>query len=151
MPYSISEVAKIMGVPASTLRYYDSEGLLPHVRRENDRRIFENKDFRWLRILSCMKRIDMPINKIKEYVDLAKQGDSTLQARYALILKQKRKVEQEIAELQKCYAEFSYKEWYYKTALEQGTEEGIIDPYALHPTMEVDRIPDKPQDNKKGE
>ncbi len=29
MGYSIGEVAKATGMPASTLRYYDKEGLLP--------------------------------------------------------------------------------------------------------------------------
>ena len=36
-----------------------------------------------------MKKINMPIKKIKEYVELAKLGDSTLQQRYKLILEQK--------------------------------------------------------------
>ena len=31
MVYTIGEMAKMLGVPASTLRYYDKEGLLPFV------------------------------------------------------------------------------------------------------------------------
>ena len=38
---------------------------------------------------NCMKKINMPIKKIKEYVDLSKQGDVTLNQRYSLILEQK--------------------------------------------------------------
>ena len=31
MPYTVGEMAKMLDVPASTLRYYDKEGLLPFV------------------------------------------------------------------------------------------------------------------------
>lgn len=31
MAYTVGEMAKRLGVPASTLRYYDKEGLLPQV------------------------------------------------------------------------------------------------------------------------
>ena len=89
MSYSIKEIAKIMGITPSTLRYYDSEGLLPNVKKVNGRRVFEDKDFKWLRVLNCMKNINMPIKKIKEYVKLAQKGDATLQERYNLILQQK--------------------------------------------------------------
>lgn len=33
MSYTVGEMAKILDVPASTLRYYDKEGLLPFVKR----------------------------------------------------------------------------------------------------------------------
>lgn len=33
MVYTVGEMAKMLEVPASTLRYYDKEGLLPFVER----------------------------------------------------------------------------------------------------------------------
>lgn len=78
MSYSIKQVADMMGVTTSTLRYYDQEGLLPDVERKNGIRVFEDKDFKWLRVLNCLKNTNMPIKKIKEYCDLAQKGDSTL-------------------------------------------------------------------------
>ena len=33
MNYSIGEVSRMFGLPQSTLRYYDKEGLLPFVER----------------------------------------------------------------------------------------------------------------------
>ena len=33
MAYTVGEMAKRLGLPASTLRYYDKEGLLPQVER----------------------------------------------------------------------------------------------------------------------
>lgn len=42
MSYTISQVAQMMGVAPSTLRYYDKEGLLPNVKRVNGIRVFED-------------------------------------------------------------------------------------------------------------
>jgi len=61
MTYSISEVAEMMEVEPSTIRYYDQMGILPNIRRENGRRVFEDKDFKWLRVLNCMKKMKQDI------------------------------------------------------------------------------------------
>lgn len=142
MSYSIKEIADKMNVTTATLRYWDSEGLLPDVKRESGRRVFEDKDFKWLRVLNCMKNINMPIKKIKEYIDLAKKGDSTLQARYEIILEQKQFIQNQINDLNSCLKEFEYKEWYYKTAIKAGTEKVVENVTSIAPTLEVDIIPE---------
>ena len=35
MGYTVGEMAKLLGITASTLRYYDKEGLLPFVERSS--------------------------------------------------------------------------------------------------------------------
>lgn len=70
MSYSIKEVAEMMGVTTATLRYYDQEGLLPNIKRVNGIRVFEDKDFKWLRVLNCLKNTNMPIKKIQKYIIL---------------------------------------------------------------------------------
>lgn len=141
MTYSIKEVADMMNVEPSTLRYYDSMGLLPGVKRVNGRRVFEDKDFKWLRVLNCMKKINMPIDKIKAYVELAEKGDSTLQERFDMILEQKEIVLGRIDELKNCLKEFEYKEWYYTEAIKAGTEKVVENVTLCSPTLEVDTIP----------
>lgn len=141
MSYSIKEIADKMNVTTATIRYWDNEGLLPYVKKVNGRRVFEDKDFKWLRVLNCMKNINMPIKKIKEYVKLALQGDSTLQARYEMILEQKKFIQNQISELNTCLKEFEYKEWYYETAIKAGTEKVLEDVTSVAPTLEVDKIP----------
>ena len=148
MSYSIKEIADMMNVEPSTLRYYDSMGLLPNVKRVNGRRVFEDKDFKWLRVLNCMKKINMPIEKIKEYVDLCQKGDSTLQERYNMILEQKESVIKEINELTNCLKEFEYKEWYYTKAIESGTESVVENITSSSPTLEVDKIPNEKKEGK---
>ncbi len=57
MLYTVGEMAKILGVPASTLRYYDKEGLLPFVERSNGGiRMFTEKDYEWLKVIECLKK-----------------------------------------------------------------------------------------------
>lgn len=52
--YSISEAAKLLNLPASTIRYYDSCGVLPTFRRDAaGRRIFTERD---LKLLAAMRR-----------------------------------------------------------------------------------------------
>ncbi len=150
MSYKISEVSSMMGIAPSTLRYYDSMGLLPNIKKENGIRVFEDEDFKWLRVLNCMKRINMPIAKIKEYVNLAQKGDATLQERYDLILEQKKTIEREIEALKKCYQEFEYKEWYYKTAIAAGTEKVVENMTSSFPTLEIDKIPNIERKIKNG-
>lgn len=141
MSYTISEVAKMMGVNPSTLRYYDKEELLPDVKRVNGIRIFEDKDFGWLRVLNCLKNTGMPIRKIKRYVELAKYGDETLEERYELIKEQRQSVLQQIEQLQYYLQELDYKDWYYQTAIKYGSEEAVK--RSKHrASLEPDKIPD---------
>ena len=141
MSYSISQVAKMMGVTPSTLRYYDQEGLLPHIKRVNGMRVFEDEDFRWLRVLNCLKNTKMPIKKIRKYVELAQKGDETLQERYQLIQEQKEYILSQIQEYQYYLQEIEYKEWYYQQAIQAGSEESVKKHGSNHATLEVVRIP----------
>ena len=123
MNYTISEVADKMNLTPYTLRYYDKEGLLPFVDKgTNGRRIFKESDLEWLMIIECLKSSGMPIKDIKVFIDWCIEGDTTLQERYDMFVKQKQIIEERIAELQKTMSIIDYKCWYYKTSLEAGTE-----------------------------
>ncbi|MGN0254510.1 MAG: MerR family transcriptional regulator [Chordicoccus sp.] len=139
--YSISEVARMMNVAPSTLRYYDKEGLLPDVSRVNGIRVFTDKDFPWLRLLNCLKNTGMPIRKIREYAQLCKLGDASLQERYALIREQKQFVQDQIDQLQYYMKELDYKDWYYRAAIEAGTESAVYQPDEIS-GLSLDEIPD---------
>ena len=66
MAYTVGEMAKILHVAPSTLRYYDKEGLLPFVERSSGGiRLFKDSDFEWLSMIECMKQTGMRIKEIK--------------------------------------------------------------------------------------
>lgn len=122
MFYTVGEMAKLLGVPASTLRYYDKEGLLPFVERSSGGiRMFKESDYEWLKIIECMKKAGMPIKDIREYIELALQGDETIHERLELFRKQRQLLQAQMASLQRTMDVLNYKCWYYETAEKAGT------------------------------
>ena len=80
MIYTVGEMAQKLGVPASTLRYYDKEGLLPFVERSSGGiRMFRETDFEWLQVIRCMKKAGMSIKDIRQYIELSMQGERRTQ------------------------------------------------------------------------
>ena len=120
---TIKEAANLLAIPASTIRYYDKEGLLPFMeRKQSGYRIFTEKDIATLRVINCLKKTGMPIKEIRQFSKWLEQGDDSLQERYEMFLERKRIVEQQIKELEDVLKVINYKCWYYETAIEAGTE-----------------------------
>ena len=133
--YTIGEMADILGVAASTLRYYDKEGLLPFVERTSGGiRRFKESDLEWLVTIEHLKKTGMPIRDIKVFIDWCMAGDTTIACRLALIDRQREAVRAQIAQLEDTMKILDYKHWYYQTALDAGTcavhtqEEGAPQP-----------------------
>ena len=123
MEYSIGETAKKSEITASTIRFYEKEGLLPSIKRnKNGIRYFTEEDLQSLRIIECLKATGMPIKDIRKFIDLCAEGDSSLQERYELFLDRKAAVQKQIQELQNVEKVIDFKCWYYQTAIEAGTE-----------------------------
>lgn len=100
MVYTVGEMAKMLEVPASTLRYYDKEGLLPFVERSpGGMRMFQEKDFEWLQVIGCLKKAGMPLRDIRVYIELAMQGDDTIGERLALFEHQREVLREQMEQL----------------------------------------------------
>jgi len=122
MHYTIGEIAHMMEVPTSTLRYYDNEGLLPFVERSNGgERVFKSEDLEWLYVIGCLKKAGMPLKDIKAYIELAVQGDETIGRRLKLFQDRRETIRKQIEELERALALLDYKCWYYERAEEAGT------------------------------
>ena len=122
MVYTVCEMAKLLGVAPSTLRYYDKEGLLPFVERSSGGiRMFQESDFEWLRIIGCMKKAGMSIKEIRQYIELALQGNDTIELRLQMFQHQKAVLQEQLKELQHTIDMVNYKCWYYETAKAAGT------------------------------
>ena len=130
MSYTISEAAQKTGLPPSTIRFYDKEGLLPNIKRKNGIRVFEDMDLRLMGLLTCLKNTGMPIKRIRDYVELTSKGDDTLRERYEIIKAQRQFVLDQIEQLQYYLEELDFKDWYYNKALAAGSESAInLDDY----------------------
>ena len=79
-----------LDVPASTLRFYDKEGLLPFVERlPGGILMFQDTDLEWLQITCCMKKAGMSIRDIRQYIEQAQRGDDTIVLRLAMFRRQR--------------------------------------------------------------
>ena len=125
--YTIQQVAKMTHIPATTLRYYDREGLLPFLeRRESGYRAFSDVDLAMLQVLQCLKSTGMSISEMKQFSQWVQEGDSSLKDRYELFIRRKQSVEQQIAALQKSLEIINHKCDYYRRAVEAGTEKHMM-------------------------
>ncbi len=127
MEYTIKQVSQMTGIPATTLRYYDKEGLLPFlVRKESGYRVFKETDITMLQIIECLKDSGMPIQDIKRFSKLTMQGDDSLEERLQFFIERKKVVEQQMAELQKTLDVVNHKVEYYQKAIELGSEKPLL-------------------------
>lgn len=79
-----------LDVPASTLRFYDKEGMLPFVERlPGGIRMFQDTDLEWLQIIGCMKKAGMSIRDIRQYIEQAQRGDDTIALRLVILHRQR--------------------------------------------------------------
>lgn len=135
MIYTVGEMAKQLDVTASTLRYYDKEGLLPFVERSGGgMRMFKDEDMSWLKIIECLKKTGMPIKEIKHFIDCCMEGDSKIDERLTIIESQRDAVIKQMKEMQKMLDMLNYKCWYYETAKEEGT-------CAVHDDIQIENVP----------
>lgn len=121
--YSIGDVAKIMGINTSALRFYDRQGLLPFVARDQaGRRVFKQNDLNFIEVIDCLKKSGVPVKDIGHFIQLCMQGDGTLKARYDYLDKEEQMLQDRIVEMQHQLDFLRYKKWYYKTSVKAKTE-----------------------------
>lgn len=99
MSYSIKEVSEKFNISPHTLRYYEKEGLLPAIQRnQNGVRAYSDLDLERLQLINCMRATGMSIAYIKDYLDLCLLGEDTIPERRQIILRQKEIIEQQLKE-----------------------------------------------------
>ena len=125
MTYTIGQVSEMSGLPISTLRYYDKEGLFPALERKSGIRKFGEVELDALRVIECLKGSGLEIKDIKQFMDWCAQGLSTYAQRKELFERRLEALEEEIARMERMRDMLKYKCWYYDTALADGGEERI--------------------------
>ena len=133
--YSIGQVAEMFGMPISTLRYYDKQGLFPNMERVSGIRKFSETEIEALRVIECLKKAGMEIRDIKQFMDWCKEGPVTYPQRKAMFEERKAHMEAEIAHMNRALDMLKFKCWYYEQAIKDGSEGRLK---ALIP----DRLPD---------
>lgn len=125
--YSIGQVSEMFGLPISTLRYYDKQGLFPDMERSSGIRRFSDKEIEALRVIQCLKKSGLEIKDIKQFMEWCKEGPKTYENRRNLFVRQKENVEAEIEKLSKVRDMLKFKCWYYEQAIKDNGEANLKD------------------------
>ena len=83
--YSIGQVAEMFGLPISTLRYYDKQGLFPNMERSSGIRRFSEQEIEALRVIECLKKAGMEIKDIRQFINWCAEGASTYPQRKVMV------------------------------------------------------------------
>jgi DNA-binding transcriptional MerR regulator len=100
--FEIREVSKLIKLKPHTLRYYESIGLITSIKRNlSGKRIYSEEDIKWLQVINRLRETGMTIEKMKEYAQLRKMGDSTITERKNIMKEHLALIEDKIKELLK--------------------------------------------------
>lgn len=110
MPYTIKEFAARTGLSSPTLRYYESEGILPYVGRDaGGNRVYDSTNAMWIEFILALRSTGMPLGDIRRYVELYKQGSATLAERKEILTSHREKVREELELMHQHLARINYK------------------------------------------
>ena len=123
--YSIGQVAEMFGLPISTLRYYDKQGLFPNMERVSGIRKFSEAEIEALRVIECLKKAGMEIKDIRQFMDWCVEGPATYPQRKAMFEAQRVHMEAELEQMNRTLDMLKFKCWYYEQAIRDGNEEKL--------------------------
>ena len=124
--YSAKETAKITGLSAASLRYYEKEKLLPQIARNDQKyRQYTDEDIEWIKMIQCMRRANISIQSIKEYVALLIQGGETLEQRYIMVQNHMTDIKNQMANLQNAFILTQKKLSFYEKLLEDSSSKNM--------------------------
>src|SRR5688500_18680319 len=82
----ISQLARASGRSVHTIRWYESQRLIPGVRRDaQGRRTYVHEHVEWLALLERLRCSGMSIRELREYTAVAKRGASMIDASEELL------------------------------------------------------------------
>ena len=123
--YSIGQVAEMFGLPISTLRYYDKQGLFPNMERASGIRKFGDTEIEALRVIECLKKAGREIKDIRQFMDWCAEGPATYPQRKAMFEAQRTHMEAELEQMNRTMDMLKFKCWYYEQAIRDGNEEKL--------------------------
>ncbi|WP_342258700.1 MerR family transcriptional regulator [Spiroplasma endosymbiont of Dioctria linearis] len=110
----LNELANILKINESALRYYDSQGLITKLQRDkNNYRFILEEDLIFPKTVICLKKTGMSLKEIKKYLDFIEKGDSSIKERYEMILKQEEIVLNKLKDIQEQIEFIEYKKSLY--------------------------------------
>ncbi len=124
---TMKEACRETGMSYETLKFYCNEGLVPQLKRdEHNHRVFDERDIRWIKSLTCLKNCGMGIQEMKTYIALCLQGPASIPERKVILARKREELVQKMAALQESIDYIDWKQSFYddvlsgRTAYESG-------------------------------
>ncbi|MCC8178364.1 MAG: MerR family transcriptional regulator [Cloacibacillus sp.] len=94
--YTVKQVSEITGISSYTLRFYDKEGLFPHLNRdEQDRRLFSEADVSSIETIQDLRKMGFSLAQIRSYLGAEERSDAKV--RRDIIMEQMNRLKSELA------------------------------------------------------
>lgn len=112
--YTIKQAAERTHLTVPTLRYYDKLGLMPQLNRNDvGIRQFTEQDICWIELICCLKNSGMPLQKIKEFMQLCLQEDA-YEERRKMLESHRKFIVQQMEQLKCSLCTIDYKLEHYR-------------------------------------
>jgi DNA-binding transcriptional MerR regulator len=113
--YSIKQAAALTGLPASTLRYYESIGVISPVGRgdSSGHRVYNDADLDQILWVACLASTGMSVADMRDYMANGERGADAAGAQIELLTTQKQRlaVEAEQMKLRQRYVQVKIEYW----------------------------------------
>ena len=121
---TISEISARTNVSIHTLRYYEKEGLLKGIQRNNaGHRTFSKRDLEWVIWIKRLKSTGMSLIQMREFSNYRENGHQGLKPRRKMLEQHTKHIHQQISAHEAALEIVNYKiDAYKKAALEASFE-----------------------------
>ena len=135
---TIGEVAQRTGLSVHTLRFYENAGLLADdvQRAANGRRCYGEHHVEWFAICTNLRASGMPLEAIRRYAALVRQGAGNEAERLALLRHHEQRVKAQMTDLQQSLDLIAYKVKIYQDRLVRGTAHELFTPPEPDPSIQ---------------
>lgn len=126
-PFHIGELAARTGRTVHAIRWYETQGLVPGVARdEGGRRLYVELHVGWLDLMERLRRTGMSIAEMRDYTALAVQGKVTLRERRDMLAAHRERVTETIAQWKKALSLVDRKIGFYDEWMASGHRPPLI-------------------------
>lgn len=117
---TIKEVSKKYGISQDTLRYYEKVGIIRPVTRKNGIRQYGEQELANIEFVICMRSAGVSVETLIQYIQLFEQGEKTETMRRQLLIDEREKLKNKIADMNAALEKLNYKiDVYYKEIIEK--------------------------------
>ncbi|MCI1983436.1 MAG: MerR family transcriptional regulator [Bifidobacteriaceae bacterium] len=116
--YTISETARLTGLPESTLHYYESVGVLEPAHRDESsgHRVYGEHDIDSILTVSCLNATGMPLDDMRNYLQANRSGNPVPQVQISLLRDQQARLKEQEKQLKAQQKYLALKVRYWKAS-----------------------------------